>query len=273
MVDLPDLMNPLRVSFKRFLQNESVGNANKVASVIWTWSEESYAKIVHESALHGYPAGCSAGCYFCCHQNVQINIFEAISLADWIRSNLDETKQQIILNKAKSITAEIKSDKLDSQRWKKRLKCACLDESSGECLVYIARPMECRIGISASAKDCGDRYCDEESNSVTVQPPFAMSVRLPPVEFTYSNLPDYVAGCLIFTTQSYWLDKFATSKELKMKILSPSVIEKSGMPINMELSKTLSFIFDGSVDENLKALVRVKDFALDACEKHTHPDI
>lgn len=98
---------------------------------------------------------CKAGCYYCCHQAVFANTFELEFLAQYIKENLSEQEQSLILKNAKEKYS--RTQLLDKQSVL-NYKYPCPLLSDGKCMAYQARPMACRIYLSMKVTTCKQFY-------------------------------------------------------------------------------------------------------------------
>ncbi|RQH12700.1 YkgJ family cysteine cluster protein [Bradyrhizobium sp. RP6] len=90
---------------------------------------------------------CRQGCSFCCHQNVEVSIAEAILIA--VEMGLSGNKQGDILDQC----AEEMANLDDLARAKTGKPCPLLD-ATGSCSIYEVRPLACRSYFAPDAANC-----------------------------------------------------------------------------------------------------------------------
>ncbi len=102
---------------------------------------------------------CAPGCAFCCHLSVFASVPELLHLARHLRATLDAPA---LAAKASAITAAAAAIRELDQAGRAAAKRACplLDEGSGRCGVYAARPLACRAYNSCDASVCEKAFVD-----------------------------------------------------------------------------------------------------------------
>jgi Fe-S-cluster containining protein len=103
----------------------------------------------------GQAVECKKGCAWCCHQAVFAVTHEFLHLNEYVQGKLSPEQQDNILKKARE-KAGLTLNKSVEEQLQVRAACPFLD--SGSCQVYEARPMACRIYLSASAASCKKEY-------------------------------------------------------------------------------------------------------------------
>ena len=99
-------------------------------------------------------AACKAGCSFCCRgSQVDVPAVEALTIARGFRETLAPEQLAIVVAHVQGHARAIRSMTL-AERRRARTPCPMLDDASGHCAVYDARPMRCRAHHSADARDC-----------------------------------------------------------------------------------------------------------------------
>lgn len=116
------------------------------------------------TASDGAPAACKKGCAWCCYQEVFAVTHEFLYLREYILHRLTEVKRNRIRDRAREKIRQTTGLPLDEQL-KVRAACPFLEESS--CMVYEARPMACRIYLSASLSSCKKAH-DRPSNGKAI---------------------------------------------------------------------------------------------------------
>lgn len=268
-----DVLTSLTYAIDRYSLNPSVRRALDVAKILWDWGDAVSAEIKRELKNQHYSTDCSAGCFYCCHQNVQITPYEIIGIIDWARNHLEPSMIQTMQKSAEKAAAKMKNDRLDTERWQRRDSCPCLDKNSGECLIYAVRPLYCRTTISISRRKCEQCYMDVSTHNIDI--PIPVDVSLPPVpsDQKLDTFQKYVAIVLAEASSKYWR-KLAREK-MPMRFgrqITSAVIYRIVSLHNLELTKSISFAFGGDIDRNLKSLLRLKESEVNACYKCTEPE-
>jgi len=108
----------------------------------------------------GTPVHCKKGCEWCCHQPVFALSYEMDYLNHFFRENFDEQLQLEIRKRA-----EQKRQKLgflnEKEILNSKFPCPLLED--GACSAYPARPMACRIYLSAEVSTCLKFFDDPEN--------------------------------------------------------------------------------------------------------------
>ncbi len=95
---------------------------------------------------------CRKGCCHCCHQSVFVVPYEIFYLKDHMELNLNAELKESIRK-----TTAAKNDRTCIMKMKQLLHhreaCPLLDDN-GQCIVYTARPMACRIYLSSDVSSC-----------------------------------------------------------------------------------------------------------------------
>ena len=106
---------------------------------------------LQRSAVEGTPCDCKKGCSWCCHQEVFAVSHEFLYLNDHVEQHLTGESRKRILEKARE-KVMLTMNKSVEEQLKVRAACPFLD--SDTFVAYDARPMACRIYLSASARSC-----------------------------------------------------------------------------------------------------------------------
>lgn len=116
---------------------------------------EAYLDTVAGAAERlGETPACSAGCAWCCHQDVHVSALEAFYLAE----SLEHFPEAEAL-KAKILeTAETIRGLTSIERFAKHVPCPLLDTANGLCTAYQNRPFICRSAHSTSVNACKKAY-------------------------------------------------------------------------------------------------------------------
>ena len=102
---------------------------------------------------------CAPGCAFCCHLSVFAAVPEILHLAEHLRGALSAPDLAALSARVAAAAAAIAEL---SQEGRARAKRACplLDEATGRCGVYAARPLACRAYNSCDAGVCERAYAN-----------------------------------------------------------------------------------------------------------------
>lgn len=89
--------------------------------------------------------------YWCCYQSVGVFAPEVFRIAEFVNTNFEDKKKQIIAQKLETLYKKSR-EKTPAQRAKLNLPCAFIDNK--RCQVYEARPLACQRQTSFNVKDC-----------------------------------------------------------------------------------------------------------------------
>lgn len=105
---------------------------------------------------------CKNGCHWCCHQPVFALDYELDYLRDFISGNFDALTQEKIVARAGE-----KRKKLENLSGESLLnsKFPCPLLENGSCMAYSARPVACRIYLSANLHSCQKFYQNPEDKN------------------------------------------------------------------------------------------------------------
>lgn len=97
---------------------------------------------------------CKPGCGFCCRGvRVDTTAPEALTIARGFRETMSKEHVAVVFEQVKRHAALVRSMTLE-ERYRSRVPCSMLDQSSERCLVHDARPMRCRAHHSLDAAKC-----------------------------------------------------------------------------------------------------------------------
>jgi Fe-S-cluster containining protein len=97
---------------------------------------------------------CKSGCGFCCRGvRVDATAPEALTIVRGFRETMPTEHVAAIVDHVKRHAALIRSMTLE-ERYRERVPCSMLDQTSDRCLVHDARPMRCRAHHSLDAGAC-----------------------------------------------------------------------------------------------------------------------
>lgn len=118
---------------------------------LYTAIDELLEAFLQRAGEEGQPVSCKKGCAWCCHQEVYAISHEFLYLNAYVQKHLSEEEGLAVLERARE-KAMISMNRPVEEQLKIRSACPFLD--SGSCMVYEARPMACRIYLSASEPSC-----------------------------------------------------------------------------------------------------------------------
>ena len=110
---------------------------------------------LHRAGEEGQPVSCEKGCAWCCFQEVFAITHEFLYLNDYVQKQLTEAERAGVLERAQE-KVKLSMNKTVEEQLKIRAACPFLESNS--CMVYEARPMACRIYLSASISSCKQEY-------------------------------------------------------------------------------------------------------------------
>ena len=97
---------------------------------------------------------CKPGCGFCCRGvRVDATAPEALTIVRGFREAMSKEHVAVIAAHVKRHAALVRSMTLE-ERYRERVPCPMLDQTSDRCLVHDARPMNCRAHHSLDATAC-----------------------------------------------------------------------------------------------------------------------
>lgn len=101
---------------------------------------------------HGVKVACARGCSFCCNLRVQVQPYEAFTLAAWLRRNFDPKRLEDVLARLRANVARTR-ELGEEARKRTNIPCALLG-ADGACTAYEARPAQCRRYHSTDVAPC-----------------------------------------------------------------------------------------------------------------------
>jgi|GEM_PF-2882516 len=116
---------------------------------------------------------CGKGCSHCCHLYVDVMAFEAIAIHQFIRTQLSDSDQGLLLDKIKESFAEIKSLSIEDEKQIVR-RCPLLDDND-QCSIYAIRPQMCAGMVSPKSSLC-EEWKNTGSNDVEFETPGKIGV-------------------------------------------------------------------------------------------------
>ena len=136
----------------RYLEAElSSVQMEEAIRALYAAMDELLEAFLQRAGAEGQAVECKKGCAWCCHQEVFAVTHEFLYLSEYVQKKLSPEKQQRILNRAREKVGQSMNKSVEEQLL---IRVACPFLDSGSCQVYDARPMSCRIYLSASAASC-----------------------------------------------------------------------------------------------------------------------
>jgi Fe-S-cluster containining protein len=137
---------------QRYLDQElSPVQMGEAIKALYVAIDELLAAFLLRASEEGQAVSCKNGCAWCCHQEVFAITHEFLYLNDYMQKHLSETERLAVLERSRD-KVKISMNLSVEEQLKLRSACPFLDSDS--CMVYEARPMACRIYLSASEPSC-----------------------------------------------------------------------------------------------------------------------
>jgi len=130
----------------------------------------SLASQFFEEVGNTFKTDCKKGCSYCCYQPATAFPFEAIRIAQVLKSSLSEIELESLKEKMKARVNEFKGSSVRKQL---NNKTACPLLSNDQCSVYENRPLTCRMAHSFSVKRCRMSFQKDRSK---VQVPMSLEL-------------------------------------------------------------------------------------------------
>ena len=103
-------------------------------------------------AGHAVKVACSRGCSYCCNLRVQVQPYEAFTLAAWLRRHFDAPRLARVVERLRANVARTREIGEEARK-RVNLPCALLGQD-GACTAYEARPAQCRRYHSTDLDPC-----------------------------------------------------------------------------------------------------------------------
>ncbi len=137
---------------QRYLDQElSPVQMGEAIKALYTAIDELLEAFLLRASEEGQPVSCKKGCSWCCHQEVFAITHEFLYLNDYVHKYLLEADRLAMLERAREKVRISMNLSVEEQL---KIRSACPFLESGNCMVYEARPMACRIYLSASVTSC-----------------------------------------------------------------------------------------------------------------------
>lgn len=262
MINASKLQSPLSKAISTLHKSPSIKQSIKVSNVLLDWGDSISKQYPREFKKAGYKMGCKKGCSYCCHENIQVTVYEAISIISWITKNLDDEAIQNIKQRADKIRANSIFGLNDLDRWQRRLPCPCLDLRTNSCVIYSTRPLNCRIFASVSVRSCKDSFEDSDSQRLNNDLPVDFNLPAPKEELPSADIlldpALYISYTVLNASLLYFMDIFQVDNSPGSPRNLENLQYDFATYIQMELSNVLSTGLNGDVNKNLKTLLNAK---------------
>lgn len=141
-----------RYQAKRLTANEGVNGIQECYQIIDNALEDFYQY-----------STCKEGCNYCCCEIVETSPLEAEYIRSYINGHFDENQKCILKGKIDEVIKVtptykdiLRNEMLKYDFYKKKIPCIFLDDS-GKCLIYNARPFNCRkLLVFSEASKCNN---------------------------------------------------------------------------------------------------------------------
>lgn len=130
------------------------------------------SRVDPHAAELGWQVGiaCTKGCSWCCHGlKVEITPPEAIAIAEYLKTKTDPERMPAVADALQDEADEARALSI-SDRWIARRACYFLDEASGSCTVWAARPLGCRSHSSLNASACEAAHTGKGDGPAVLRP-------------------------------------------------------------------------------------------------------
>jgi Fe-S-cluster containining protein len=124
----------------------------KLATAVVTFHRRVDEVLATTIAGHGVKVACSRGCSYCCSLRVQVQPYEAFTLAAWLRKHFDAARLQGVVERLRGNVARTR-ELGEEARKRANIPCALLGDD-GACTAYEARPAQCRRYHSTDLAPC-----------------------------------------------------------------------------------------------------------------------
>lgn len=146
------------------------GKSRELAAALARETHALAAEFLEEVGS-AFETDCKQGCAHCCHQPATVFPFEAIQIAQRLRSS--RTPEELNALK-RAMESRVRGLGVRSVKANINNKTACPLLEQGSCSVYTDRPLTCRMAHSFSVQNCrasfeGDRFAAQIPISLEIQ--------------------------------------------------------------------------------------------------------
>lgn len=124
----------------------------KLATAVVTFHKRVDEVLATTIAGHGVKVACARGCGYCCSLRVQVQPYEAFTLAAWLRRSFAAGRLAEVIARLRANVART-AELGEEARKRTNIACALLGED-GACTAYEARPAQCRRYHSTDLAPC-----------------------------------------------------------------------------------------------------------------------
>lgn len=136
----------------------------RLASAVVTFHRRVDEVLAATIAGYDVRIACSRGCSFCCSLRVQVQPYEAFTLAAWLRRRFDAPRlAQAIARLRANVERTLALG--EEARKHTNIACALLGED-GACTAYEARPAQCRRFHSTDVEPCKASYAEPANDDI-----------------------------------------------------------------------------------------------------------
>jgi Fe-S-cluster containining protein len=135
----------------------------RLASAVVTFHQRVDEVLATTIEGHKVPVACSRGCSWCCSLRVQVQPYEAFTLAAWLKRAFDAKRLAAVVERLKANVARTR-ELGEEQRKRTNIACALLGPD-GACTAYEARPAQCRRYHSTDLAPC-KAFFDSHDDSI-----------------------------------------------------------------------------------------------------------
>ena len=153
-----------RLALQHLEVEVSVSNLKAAVMELYAAMDGLLEVFVRRSAAEGRSVACRKGCAWCCHQEVFAVTHEQLFIMEFVQNYSSESERSLFIARAREKSVQTLNRPLGEQL-KVRVACPFLED--GACAVYEARPMACRIYLSASEKGCRKEH-DQPGNQKSI---------------------------------------------------------------------------------------------------------
>ena len=119
------------------------------------------------------PVACGNGCSYCCSFNVDVKSVEVLAIAEYVKKCFSEAEiTEILLRTEKNI--EHLKTLTRSEQFSANIKCPFLN--AGNCMIYAARPNNCRKFNSTDVQKCREIF--ENPDNIEIEAPALKGLHL-----------------------------------------------------------------------------------------------
>jgi len=148
-----------RISLELFDEHPGAAELAQVVSQVHEFAGEMARTLTERvDEVRRLPLACEAGCSYCCRGTpVLASAPEVLALADHLRRTRTAPELEALTERVAATFARVKDLDIDGRAAEKS-PCPLLDEATGACTAYEARPIACRAYNSCDKARCADAF-------------------------------------------------------------------------------------------------------------------